>query len=97
MTLAELGNRIRQFRLLRHLTQMALARILHTTRRRIAMYEAGQCEFPVTQIPELCKALRISPNKLFGKTSMKVASANIYGPMFANSAAWHSVAARKLA
>ena len=97
MTLAELGNRIRRFRLWRRLTQTTLASLLRITRQAIAKYEAGHAALPAARVPQLCEALRITPNQLFGTPAMQLPNESAYDAMFADSVARHSVAARDTA
>lgn len=65
MTLVELGLRIRGFRMMRHLTQAALAAVMNVTRQAISRWEKGRSSLPVCRVPDLCRVLAISPNELF--------------------------------
>jgi DNA-binding XRE family transcriptional regulator len=67
----EVGLRIRHFRKLRKLSQVMLGLIVHVSRQTIQKYEAGRSVPPATRIPALCAALGVTPNKLFGLSTMK--------------------------
>jgi transcriptional regulator with XRE-family HTH domain len=60
-----IGQRIRFFRKLRHLSQAALGHLMHISRQMIQRYEAGRAAMPVTRIPALCAALGITADQLF--------------------------------
>jgi transcriptional regulator with XRE-family HTH domain len=62
----EIGARILRFRKASNITQEALASKLRVSFQQIQKYEKGTNSVPSTRIPDLCKALSIKPNDLFG-------------------------------
>jgi transcriptional regulator with XRE-family HTH domain len=66
MTLENLGKRIRWFRKALKLSQAALAAVLHVARQTISNWERGRAALSADIVPDLCRALKISPNELYG-------------------------------
>lgn len=61
-----IGERIKDYRTLNHLSQRELADMLGKTTRTIQKYESGEIQPTITMIYELAKALKISPAELIG-------------------------------
>lgn len=60
----EIGLRIKQYRKSRKMTQLELAKKLGITNSAVSNWESGNNGIDVEMIPEICKALEISPNDL---------------------------------
>lgn len=71
MSMIEIGNRIFQRRKQLGLTQVQLARQMGFARETISNWERGTRQILAEDIPVLTKALRVSPNYLFGEIEYK--------------------------
>ena len=60
-----IGERIRNVRESRGMTQLELAIKLRVTWQQVQKYENGTNALPSTRVPDLCKGLRLTPNELF--------------------------------
>lgn len=60
-----LGNRIREIRISRSLTQEALAEKINLSAKSLSQIELGNNFVSAETLEELCKALNINPNTLF--------------------------------
>lgn len=60
-----LGNRLRQLRLDRGLTQEAMSEMLGVSYQQIQKYEKGLNAIASSRMEALCKALDITPDELF--------------------------------
>ena len=65
----KIGSVIRMRRLKRGLSQSELGDALGVTFQQIQKYENGTNAVASTRIPDLCRALEITPNALFGVSS----------------------------
>jgi transcriptional regulator with XRE-family HTH domain len=61
----QLGNRLRQLRLTRGMSQTVLGDALGITFQQIQKYENGTNAIASTRIPALCKVLGINPEELY--------------------------------
>jgi transcriptional regulator with XRE-family HTH domain len=61
----QVGARIRQLRLSLGMSQSTLANVLRLTFQQIQKYENGTNAVATTRLPDLCKALSITPNDLY--------------------------------
>ena len=66
--MVEIGKRIVDRRKYLSLTQSDLARQMDVARETISNWERGTRQILADDIPTLAKALRVSPNYLFGET-----------------------------
>ncbi|MBQ8684836.1 MAG: helix-turn-helix transcriptional regulator [Clostridia bacterium] len=62
------GQRIRELRLERNLTQSELAKMLNTTQKSISKYETEFLDVSTQQIIALCKIFEVSADYLLGLT-----------------------------
>ena len=60
------GQRLRELRLERGLTQLQLATLLSTTQGTIGKYEREELQPNINMIIEICKVLEISSDYLLG-------------------------------
>lgn len=60
-----LGNKIREIRISRLLTQEALAEKIHLSAKSLSQIELGNNFVSAETLDELCSALNIEPNVLF--------------------------------
>lgn len=66
MNIAEdVGDRIKQARKYKGLTQKEVAKIFHMTQQQYSRFENGVFELNYSQIIDICKLLDITPNELF--------------------------------
>jgi transcriptional regulator with XRE-family HTH domain len=63
---AEIGNRIRAYRMDRNLSQVELGVALGVSFQQIQKYEKGSNRLAAGRILEICKTLEISPLELMG-------------------------------
>lgn len=63
-----IGQRIRAFRNALNMTQVTLADEMGVSWQQVQKYENGSNAVAFTRIGELCKALEITANELFGMT-----------------------------
>jgi transcriptional regulator with XRE-family HTH domain len=63
---AEIGNRIRAYRMDRNLSQDELGEALGVSFQQIQKYEKGANRLAAGRVIEICKALEISPLELMG-------------------------------
>jgi transcriptional regulator with XRE-family HTH domain len=61
----QIGNRLRQLRIDRGLTQSALGKALGITFQQIQKYEMGTNAIASSRMPALCKALAINSDELY--------------------------------
>ena len=66
MNIKSFGKRLREFRESRGFTQKELAKKINVSQRMINYYENHVVNPPITVIPKLCKALKISSDELLG-------------------------------
>jgi transcriptional regulator with XRE-family HTH domain len=64
----EVGNRLRNARRKRGMTQDELASILGTNQSHVSNVERGDRGLTIQQLVKLCSALRVSPNEILGET-----------------------------
>ena len=67
----ELGSRIAAMHKGNHLTQVQLAETLGVAQPTLNAYELGQWRVPVSALPLLAKALRVSLEELMGEPATK--------------------------
>lgn len=67
-----LGDRIRELRTSRGMTQSELAAKLHLTPKMVSFYELGQRTPPLDILELLCKIFDVSPNSLLGMSAVSV-------------------------
>lgn len=60
------GVRIREMRIKRGMSQTDLGKLLGVTFQQIQKYEAGTNSIALARLPDLCAALKCSPNDLAG-------------------------------
>jgi transcriptional regulator with XRE-family HTH domain len=72
-TKRRLGQRIRVYRRMRHLSQAELAYLIRDSRQAIVKYETGRAAPQLTRIPALCEALNISLSDLLDLSSRNAA------------------------
>ena len=66
MSIAQsVGERIKQARKLKGLTQKQVADIFHMTQQQYSRFENGVFELNYQQIIDICKLLDTTPNELF--------------------------------
>ena len=66
MSIAQsVGERIKQARKLKGLTQKQVAAVFHMTQQQYSRFENGVFELNYQQIIDICKLLDITPNELF--------------------------------
>ena len=66
MNLAKsVGERIKQARKFKGLTQKQVAKILRMTQQQYSRFENGVFELNYSQIIEICKLLDTTPNEIF--------------------------------
>lgn len=66
MSIAQsVGERIKQARKLKGLTQKQVADVFHMTQQQYSRFENGVFELNYQQIVDICKLLDITPNELF--------------------------------
>ena len=68
-TMPFMGNRMRDLRKSKHLTQVDLAKALKIKQRRISEYETGKAEPIATTLAEIVTALECSADFLLGITN----------------------------
>lgn len=61
------GDKLRQLREKRGLTQRDLANVLNVSFQQIAKYESGKNRLTVGRISQLCKVFKVRPNCFFQK------------------------------
>lgn len=61
----EIGERIKQARKFKGLTQKEVAQVFHMTQQQYSRFENGVFELNYGQIVEICKLLDITPNEIF--------------------------------
>jgi len=61
-----LGNRIKEARTDRDMSQTELGLKLGSSQSSIGYWESGKRGIPLDKIPTLCKILRVTPGYLFG-------------------------------
>jgi len=61
-----IGNRIKEARKIKGLTQKEVASIFHMTQQQYSRFENGVYELNYQQIIDICKLLNLSPNEIFG-------------------------------
>ena len=66
---AHVGKRIRMRRSFLNISQEKLAELIGVTFQQIQKYEHGRNAVASTRIADLCRALEITPNDLFGVSS----------------------------
>ena len=59
------GEKIKQARKMKGLTQSQVANIFHMTQQQYSRFENGVFELNYQQIIEICKLLDTTPNELF--------------------------------
>lgn len=59
------GEKIKQARKLKGLTQKQVAEVFHMTQQQYSRFENGVFELNYQQIIEICKLLDTTPNELF--------------------------------
>lgn len=64
------GQRIREVRKMRKLTQEKLADIVHTTQSTISSYEKGTTLILTAFLYEMCKRLKVSSDYLTGRSNV---------------------------
>lgn len=62
----QFGNRIREIRKLKHISQVELAKYLNCSQASVSFYETGQRVFHLHDLASLCDSLNITPNELLG-------------------------------
>lgn len=66
MSIAQsVGERIKQARKIKGLTQKQVAAVFHMTQQQYSRFENGVFELNYQQIIDVCKLLDITPNELF--------------------------------
>ena len=66
MSIAQsVGERIKQARKLKGLTQKQVAAVFHMTQQQYSRFENGVFELNYQQIIDICKLLDTTPNELF--------------------------------
>jgi transcriptional regulator with XRE-family HTH domain len=63
---ADVGARLRQYRLRAGLSQESLGARVGVTFQQIQKYENGSNAIATTRLPSICAALNIAPNDLYG-------------------------------
>lgn len=72
-----IGQQIRHYRRLCHITQAKLANLLHLSRQIISRYETGRATLAAYRIPDLCRVLNITPNEFFALPSLDIVDPSI--------------------
>ncbi|MBQ2871780.1 helix-turn-helix transcriptional regulator [bacterium] len=72
-----LGNRIREIRTSRSLTQEALAEIVSISAKTLSQIELGNNFVSAETLADICKALNITPKILFDFEHTEVAKENL--------------------
>lgn len=72
-----LGNRIREIRTSRSLTQEALAEIVNISAKTLSQIELGNNFVSAETLADICKALNITPKILFDFPHTEVAQENL--------------------
>jgi transcriptional regulator with XRE-family HTH domain len=67
-----LGDRIRQFRVMRGLSQAQLASMINVTREAITAYESGRVHLLDEMIVRIAKALAVSTDQILGLTESQI-------------------------
>ncbi len=70
MQLVEIGERIKEIRKEKNITQEKMAKIIKTTREQYSRYETGKRKLKIDQLTEICKYLNISADYLLGLTQI---------------------------
>src|ERR1700704_6080108 len=63
---AEVGARLREYRIRAGLSQEALGAMIGVTFQQIQKYEKGTNAIATARLPSICDGLSISPNDLYG-------------------------------
>ena len=64
----EIGARLRALRLERGVSQVELARLIGTHQTAVSQVEVGRRGVSVQQIVKLCRALKVTPDRILGET-----------------------------
>lgn len=64
--MSDLSENLKNYRLLRKITQRELAEQLNKSVNTIASWENGKSSFDVELLPKICKILNVTPNQLCG-------------------------------
>jgi transcriptional regulator with XRE-family HTH domain len=76
----KIGVTIRIHRMRLKLTKAELGEALGVTFQQVHKYETGTNSVASTRIGDLCTALQITPNELFGETAARAGEAMQFGP-----------------
>ena len=68
MNTRDIGNKIKNLRKERGLTQSNLAEILNITYQQVQKYESGRSNINISKLIEICKALKIPITFFFSQT-----------------------------
>ena len=64
--MSDLSENLKNYRLLRKITQRELAEQLNKSVNTVANWENGKNSFDVELLPKICKILNVTPNQLCG-------------------------------